>query len=129
VRRLLVLVVVALAVLLAINRQRVFVRDPLAKVKKNGVQADGARVYINYSNDVLIEEASEQRVYIVQNWNKVPGAPKALTCLKGMVCWTDADHAQMVPLGGASYMPGTMMSDREVSFNDGYGTSINVTLR
>jgi hypothetical protein len=129
VRRLLVLIVVVLVVLLAINRQRVFLRDPLAKVKKNGVLVDGARVYINYSNDVLIEEPGEQRTYIVQNWNKIPGVPKEMTCLQGMVCWTDADHAQMVPLGGASYLPDTMMSDREVSFNDGYGVGINVTLR
>lgn len=128
-KRLLVLVVVALIVLLAINRQRVFVRDPLGKVKKNGAQVVGARVYINYSNDVLIEEPGEQRTYIVQSWNKIPGVPKALTCLQGIVCWTDADHAQMVPLGGASYMPNTTMSDREVSFNDGYGTSISATLR
>jgi uncharacterized membrane protein len=129
VRKLLVLIVVALVVLLAINRQRVFLRDPLAKMKRNGVLVDGARVYINYSNDVLIEEPGEQRTYIVQNWNKIPGVPTQMTCLQGMVCWTDADRARMVPLGSASYVPDTMMSDREVSFNDGYGIGINVTLR
>lgn len=128
-RRLLVLVVAALAVLLAIYRLRIFVRNPLAKVKRNGVLVDGARVYINYSNDVLIEEPSEQITYIVQNWNRVPGTPRGLNCLQGIVCWTDADHARMVPLGGASYVPDTIMNEHEVSFNDGYGVNIDATLR
>ncbi|MBS1799798.1 MAG: hypothetical protein JSS95_08240 [Acidobacteria bacterium] len=128
-RKLLVLIAVALVVVLAINRQRVFLRDPLGKVTKNGVETDDARVYINYSNDVLVEEPGGQRTYIVQNWNKVPGTPRAIACLRGIVCWTDADHPQMVPLGSASYSPDTVMSDREVSFNDGYGIGIRVTLR
>lgn len=128
-RRLLVLIVVALVAVLAINRQRVFLRDPLGKVTKNGVESGGARVYVNYSNDVLIEDSGAQRMVIVQNWNKVPGTPRETLCLRGIVCWTEADHPQMVPLGGASYSPDTVMSDREVSFNDGYGVGVRVTLR
>lgn len=128
-RKLFVLVVIAFIVLLALNRQRVFLRDPLGKVYRNSVEVKDARVFINYSNDVLVEETGEERMYMVQNWNKVPGTPKALTCLHGMMCWTDADHAEMVPLGGASYVPDTQMSDREVSFNDGFGIGIRVTLR
>jgi hypothetical protein len=129
VKRLFVLVVLAFVVLLAINRQRVFLRDPLGKVQRNGVVVDGARVYINYSNDILVEETGEQRTYMVQNWNKLPGVPKELNCLRGMMCWTNADHAQMVPLGGASYSPNTTMTDKLVTFNDGYGSGISVTLR
>ncbi|MBS1821413.1 MAG: hypothetical protein JST61_05500 [Acidobacteria bacterium] len=128
-RKLIALIAVALVVLLALNRQRVFIRNPLAKVKRNGVQVEGARVYINYSNDVLVEGPEGQPTYIVQTWNRVPGNPTALTCLRGIVCWTDADHARMVPLVGASDMPDTMMNDREVSFNDGYGINIDVALR
>ncbi len=128
-KRLFVLVVLAFVVLVAINRQRLFLRDPLGTVKRNGAVIDGARVYINYSNDVLVEETVEPRTYMVQGWNKLPGVPKQLNCLRGLVCWTDADHAQMVPLGGASYSPDTTMTDKLVTFNDGYGSGISVTLR
>jgi len=125
----LVLLGLVFVVLLAIHRQRLFLRDPLGTVKRNGVVVDGARVYINYSNDVLVEETAEQRTYMVQGWNKLPGVPKELTCLRGLVCWIDADHARMVPLGGASYSPETTMTDKLVTFNDGYGIGIGVTLR
>ena len=128
-KRLFVLLALAFVVLLAINRQRLFLRDPLGTVKRNGVVVDGARVYINYSNDVLVEETAEPRIYMVQRWNKLPGIPKELTCLRGLMCWTDADHARMAPLGGASYSPDTMMTDKLVTFNDGYGIGIGVTLR
>ena len=128
-KRLFALVVIVFIALVAINRQRLFLRDPLGTVKRNGVVVDGARVYINYSNDVLVEETVEQRTYMVQGWNKLPGVPKLLNCVRGLMCWTDADHAQMVPLGGASYSPDTTMTDRLVTFNDGYGSGISVTLR
>lgn len=128
-KRLLVLLAIAFCVLLAIHRQRVFLRDPLGKAYRNNVELGDTRVYINYSNDVLIESMEEQRLYIVQNWNQIPGTPRQIHCFYGMICWTDADHAEMVPLGGASYTPNTRMSDREVSFNDGYGIGIRVTLR
>jgi hypothetical protein len=129
VRKLFILLVLVFVGFLAINRQRVFLRDPLGKVYRNAVPVDGARIFINFSNDVLVEETAEQRMFIVQNWNKIPGTPKALTCFSGMMCLTDADHAEMVPLGSASYEPGTQMSDREVSFNDGSGLGVRVTLR
>jgi hypothetical protein len=121
--------VIAAVVLLTLNRQRVFLRDPLGTAYRNNVEIRDTRIYINYSNDVVVESLEEQRLYIVQNWNKIPGTPKQLHCVYGMMCWTDADHAEAMPLGGASYEPNTQMSDREVSFNDGYGIGIRVTLR
>lgn len=128
-RKLLLLLFIVFVAFVAINRQRLFLRDPLATVYRNSVPVDGARVYINYFNDIFVEEPGEGRTWIVQNWNKVPGTPAAITCLHGMACLTDADHASATPLGSASYQPGTQMSDREVSFNDGYGIGIRVTLR
>jgi hypothetical protein len=55
-RKILVVGALLLAVLLVVFRQRVYVRDPLAEVERNGVAQDGARVFFNYSNDVLMEE-------------------------------------------------------------------------
>jgi hypothetical protein len=127
-KRVVVLIAIVLIALLAVNRQRVFLRDPLGKVHRNGVQLSGSRVYINYSNDVLVEEPG-QHPYIVQGWNKIPGLPQPLNCLRGMICWTDADHASMIPLGGAGYSPDTTMKNREVTFQDPAGARVQITLR
>ncbi|MDE1176796.1 MAG: hypothetical protein PW789_09330 [Edaphobacter sp.] len=128
-RKLIILLTIALIVVFMAMRQRIFVRDPLATLYRGDQKVSGVHVYINFSNDVLLEENASQRMTIVQNWNKVPGTPKALTCFSGMVCWTTNDHAEMVALGGASYQPKTEMSDREVSYDDGDGSSVRITLR
>ena len=128
-KRVIVLIVGAFVVLLALNRQRVFLRDPLGKVYRNDVQLPGVRVYINYSNDVLVEETDRQRTYVIQGWNRIPGLPQALTCLRGMLCWTDADRATQAPLEGVGASPDTEMSDREVSFKERDGTRVRITLR
>ena len=125
---LLVLFVLFMAVVV-VNRQRVFLRDPLGSVQRHGVRVAGARVYINYSNDVLVEDPERNERYLVQGWNMVPGVPKSLNCLRGMVCWTGSDHAESVPLGGMDYRPKVAMSNREVTFVDGQGEPFKVTLR
>jgi hypothetical protein len=125
-KRFLLLSGVVLIVVVAIYRQRLFLRDPLAKVYHDGVRQDDVRVYINYSNDVLVEDPAGAPPFMVQKWNKLPGAPQSLTCLRAMVCWSDHDRATLVPLAAAS--PATM-SSREVSFTKGDGGSVRVTLR
>ena len=54
---------VLLVVFVVVFRQRIFIRDPLGKVERNGIAQDGARLYINYSNDVLVEDAAANRRY------------------------------------------------------------------
>jgi hypothetical protein len=93
------------------------------------VRVDGARVFINFSNDVLVEEPGRGERYLVQHWNMLPGVPKRLSCVRWMVCWTEADHAESVALGGAGYHPRVEMSNRQVSFVDGDGVPVKVTLR
>jgi hypothetical protein len=69
---------------------------------------------------------------LVQGWNKAPGTPVVLHCLRWMACLTDADHATTLPLewsGKGRYDPRVSMSHREVSFVDGDGTTVRVTLR
>lgn len=128
-RKLVILLLIVLAGYVVLNRQRIYVRDPLAKSYRNAAEMKDTRVYINYFNDAIIEDLAEQRIYLVQNWNKIPGSPRQLHCLYGIACLTEADHPEMVPLGGASYTPNTQMSDREISFEDGYGIGLRITLR
>lgn len=129
-KRFLILSGLAAIVLLTVYRQRLFLRDPLAKVYRDGVRQESPRVYLNYSNDVLVEESGKgTSPYMVQNWNKTPGVPEALTCLRAMVCLSDHDHATLVPLTAANGAAPATMSDREVSFRQSDGNDIKITLR
>jgi hypothetical protein len=126
-KRILIVLTVLLIVVVAVYRQRLFLRDPLGKVERSAVRVEGAGVFINYSNDVLIRN-SDGGFYLVQR-GSVPGIPVKLTCLQGMVCWTEADIAKVTPLGGVGYQPNVVMSDKEVSFQDGEGAGVRVVLR
>jgi hypothetical protein len=133
-KTILVVAFVVVLGLVLVNRQKVFVRDPLATVDRNDVKQSGVEVFINYSNDVLMERNADSGSYwtLVQGWNKAPGTPVVLHCLRWMACLTDADHATTLPLewsGKGRYDPRVSMSHREVSFVDGDGTTVRVTLR
>lgn len=126
-RRFLLLSSVVLIVVVAVYRQRIFLRDPLAKVYRDGARQQNVRVYINYSNDILVQGDPDTPFYMVQNWNRLPGVPQSLTCMRAMACWSDHDHATQLPLAGSAG-PATM-SDREITFRQTDGGAVRVTLR
>jgi len=126
-KRFLLLLSLVVIVFVAVYRERLFLRDPLAKVYRDGVRQQGAQVYINYSNDILVQQPGEVPSYMVQNWNRQPGVPQSLKCLHAMACWSDRDRATLVPLAGAAG-PATM-SDREITFRQSDGGTVRVTLR
>ena len=68
-KRILIVGTLLLAVCVVVFRQRIFVRDPLGKVERSGVAQGGTRLYINYSNDVLVEDSARQQFVLVQGWN------------------------------------------------------------
>ena len=131
------LLLIAFLVILAfvlLNRQRVFLRDPLAKVyvsaRPNGdaVKQLGAQVYINYSNDVLLmKENPGGSTVLVQHWNRMPGTPVRLRCIHWMACMTDSDQTPLLP--AAKYDAKVQMSNRTVSFIDPRGVMTRVDLR
>jgi hypothetical protein len=128
-KRILVVGTLLLAIFVAVFRQRIFVRDPLGKVERNGVARDETRVYINYSNDVLVEDSARHQFVLVQSWKALPGVPQHLFCLTGMVCWTDADKAAVFPVEGVGGRTPVVMSAKEVTFVDGSGVKVRVALR
>jgi len=133
-KTILLLVFVVLLALIFVNRQRVYVRDPLATVYRNEVQQSGVQVFINYSDDVLLEQDAEPGSYriLVQGWNRMPGTPAVLKCIRWMACLADADHAATLPIewnGKGRYDPRVAMTSREVSFVDGDGATMRVVLR
>ena len=128
-KRILIVGTLLLVVFVAVFRQRIFVRDPLGKVERNGVAQDGTRVFINYSNDVLVEDSSRHQFVLVQGWSALPGVPQHLFCLTGMVCWTDADRAAVFPVEGVGGKTPAVMSAKEVMFVDESGARVKVALR
>lgn len=142
-KRLLVVAFFVLLALVLFNRQRVYLRDPLASVYKSsgpagsGMAKQGdVQVYINYSNDVLLMRDAQPGGYtlLVQHWNKTPGTPVQLKCIHWMACMTDADQAAILPVQSAgkaaeSFDAKVRMTNREVSFVDPQGSLIRVQLR
>jgi hypothetical protein len=128
-RKILIVGTLLLVIFVAVFRQRIFLRDPLGKVERNGVAQDGARLFINYSNDVLVEDTVGHQFVLVQGWSALPGVPQHLFCLTGLMCWTDADKATVFPLGGVGGKTRAVMSAKEVSFVDESGAGVMVKLR
>jgi galactose mutarotase-like enzyme len=125
-RKLLLLILIVLVAAIALYRQRLFLRDPLGKMYLNGAQVEGAHIFINYSNDVLVLSSTTPTV-IVQNWDHTAGTPRSLTCLHSMACLTPADQAPKTPLAAAE--PQATMTDREVSFTNAFGANVRITIR
>jgi hypothetical protein len=118
-----------LVVLVVVFRQRIYVRDPLGKVERGGGAQDGTRLYINYSNDVLVEDAAQHQFVLVQRWSALPGVPQHLFCLTGLMCWTDGDKAAVFPVDGVGGKTPAVMSAKEVTFVDESGAKVRVGLR
>jgi hypothetical protein len=128
-KRILIVGILVLGVFVAVFRQRIFVRDPLGKVERSGVAQDGTRLYINYSNDVLVEDAVGHQFVMVQGWSGLPGVPQHLFCLTGLMCWTDGDKAAVFPVDGVGGKTPAVMSAKEVMFVDESGAKVRVGLR
>ena len=128
-KRILIVGILLLGVFVAVFRQRIFVRDPLGKVERSGVAEDGTRVYINYSNDVLVEDAARHQFVLVQGWSALPGVPQHLFCLTGLMCWTDGDKAAVFPVDGVGGKTPAVMSAKEVTFIDESDAKVRVGLR
>jgi hypothetical protein len=128
-KRILIVGTLLLVAFVVLFRQRIFVRDPLGKMERNGVAQDGARLYINYSNDVLEEDSARHQFVLVQGWSALPGVPQHLFCLTGMVCWTDADKAAVFPVEGVGGRTPAVMNAKEVTFVDESGAKVRVALR
>ena len=126
-RKVILLLVVLAVVFLVWNRQRLYVRDPLGSVARDGVKESGAQVYINYSNDVLLENYNAPMyVTLVQRGERV-GAPAEIHCMAYVACLLDADVATL--LEGSEGAKATLMNGKRVEFRDGERRAVVVGLR
>jgi hypothetical protein len=134
VKSILILAFVVILGLIIINRQRVYLRDPLATVYRNEVEQSGVQVFQNYSNDVLLEQDGGDHPYriLVQDWSEIPATPVNLICIRWMACLASDDRAPTLPLewkGNGKYDARATMTNKEVSFVDADGSRVRVQLR
>ena len=135
-KKVLLLLTVLLVLFISVDRERLYLRDPLAKVTRDGVADGTAKALINFSNDVLLQDGAggRLRVYLVQNWDDMVVAPAEMKCLGAMVCLADGDHVAGTPVvagsrGRREPFAGVTMTDRRVEFVDEDGALVQVVLR
>jgi hypothetical protein len=127
VKKFIALLVVVAVVFVVWNRQRLYVHDPLGSVTHDGVKEKGAQVYINYANDVLLENYNAPMyVMLVQHGERM-GTPATLHCVAYVACLLDADVATL--LDGDERAKVESMSAKVVEFRDVNGREVVVTLR
>ena len=134
-KKILLLLGLALVVFAVVYRQRIYMWDPLATVSREGVKQSGVRVMINYSNDVLVDDGSTDKrtIYLVQHWNKAAEYATALRWIEYLACMTDADQATGDTLtpgsrGRREPFEGVTMTNRRVEFVDEHGALVAVVL-
>ena len=125
-KKLIALLMLLIVAFVIFNRYRVYVRDPLATVTRAGIKEDGAQVFINYANDVLIEN-DHAPVYIelVQHGQNA-GAPVKISCIHWAACLLDENVATLIPYSPPVQVE--VMNGKLVQFKDGKGET-DVALR
>jgi hypothetical protein len=125
-KKIVLLLVVVAVVFVVLKRERLYVRDPLGSVVRDGVKEAGAQVLINYSNDVLLQNYNAPMyVLLVQHGNRV-GTPAEMHCVAYVMCLMEADQPAFVSTEEGA-MVGTM-TGKTVEYKDSKGRDTVVTL-
>lgn len=124
-KKLFALLIILLVVFVVVERKRVFVRDPLANVTRAGDKVDGEQVYINFYNDVLLENDNPPMLVMMVEKGQPVGVPTRLRCIHWVACLTDADAASTLPLDASIQS----MSNKVVRFRDENSRQWVVALR
>ena len=125
-RKFIVLLVVLAVVFVVWNRQRLYVRDPLGSVVRDGVKEQGAQVLINYSNDVLLQNYNAPMyVTLIQHGDRV-GTPAEMHCVAYAACLMDADQPKFVMTEEEAVV--STMTGKSVEYRDANGRDTVVML-
>ena len=128
-KRLLFLIVIVAAVFIIFNRHSLYLRDPLGNVSRNGVAESGAQVYINFDNEVLLENDNAP-MYVTLIQKRSPqeiGTPVQVRCMHHVACLTDADIASLAQ--PAQKVDISQMTGKLVEYRDADGKTVQITLR
>ena len=135
-KKLLLLLGLAMVAFVVLYRQQLYVWDPLATVTRDGINQSSVRVMINFANDILMDDTSisPRRIYLVQHWNETAQFETGqLRCIEYLACMTDAAQATATklipgPRGKREPYEGVTMTDRRVKFVDEHGALVEVVL-
>jgi hypothetical protein len=119
--------VLLLAAFSYVNRDRLFVRDPRGSVTRNGVAEDGAQVFINHNNDVLLENDHPPMYFNLLQHNQPVSAPESLKCIHFLVCLASGDAVPQTTVQPDAHLES--MTAQQVQFKDGEGRQVLVRLR
>jgi hypothetical protein len=125
-KKFILLLLILAAVFVVWNRQRLYLRDPLASVLRDGVKEQGAQVLINYSNDVLLQNYNAPIYVTLIQHGQPTGTPAILHCIAYALCMTDANPATLVDSDRRA--PAHTMSSSAVEFTDTKGRETLVKL-
>ncbi len=125
-KKFILLLILVAVVLVVWSRQRLYLRDPLGSVVRDGVKEAGAQVLINYSNDVLLQNYhAPMYVTLVQHGDRV-GTPVEMHCVAFAICLMDADAPAFVSTEEGAKV--VSMTGKAVEYRDAKGRDTVVTL-
>jgi hypothetical protein len=125
VKKVVALVVLVLVIFVVYNRNRLYVRDPLGSMTRDGVKQDGAQIFINFQNEVLIENDNAPAYLLLVQQGQI-GTPKSLSCMHWIACLADADVATLIDPSSAKP---DAMSNKTVNFRGSDGVQAVVKIR
>ena len=120
------LLFVAFASFVISHRGTLYLRDPLGKVSIDGVKKDGALVYINYSNDVVLDHPDVVGGRMIVQHGEHAGTPEPLACFRKFACMT-ADNVAALTVPMPVHV--SQMTGSRVEFRDTLGRDVAVVLR
>ena len=94
-KKLILILALILIVFIAIERNRLYIRDPFATVLVDGEKQSGTQVFINFQNDVFLENDNPPAFIKVIQHNSHIGSPKEMHGMHWVVMLAEAD---VVPL-------------------------------
>lgn len=121
-----------LALLLAVvfvyvDRYKLYLRDPLGQVTRDGAAEEGTQVFVNYRNDAIVSNDHLPKYLNVIQRGQPVGVPEPINCLLNMLCLAPGDPIpQIAPVTGA---PAESMSAHQISYRDENGREVVVKLR
>jgi hypothetical protein len=125
-KKLLALVLLVVVVFVALNRERIYVRDPLASVTRDAVAEPGVQVFTNYNNDVLLEHDDRPRYLTLLQHGQPVGSPRIVHCIHFVACMTEAPIPPVIIAAPTAHIES--MTSKQVAFHDATGREAVVTL-
>ena len=128
-KKLILLLFLVALVFVYLTRDRLYIRDPLGSVARDGVKEAGTQVFINVRNEVLLEnDNAPMYVTLVQvRQPQVVGIPQNLRCIHWVACLADADVATLAVPATPTTLAQT--TGKVMEYTDASGKDVVVTLR